>query len=210
VTDSDAAEGLMPAKIREQERRRIARDLHDDVLQQLVGISHLAGLLDLTLEQQQTISDAVTGVEAQLRRVIYDLRPHDWDRPLVEAIRALPTGDVRLRLCTHVDPDTESALPATLKLAFWRALQEAINNAVRHAEVGEIRVTLALDSQALHFEVSDQGVGFDPTMPQRPDRFGLLLMQEQVEAEGGTLDIVSQPHQGTQVRVTIPLSPQSV
>ena len=206
MTDSSATERLAPAEIREEERRRIAGDLHDDVLQHLAGISHLAGLLNLAFEQQQAISAAVANVEGRLRRVIHDLRSPKWNQSLAEAIRALPTGDVRLRLCVRADPDIESSLPPNLKLAFCRAVQEAISNAVRHAQVDEIQVSIALDKQALCSEVRDQGKGFDPTTPQRPDRFGLLLMRERVEAVGGTLDIASQPGRGTRVRVTIPLS----
>ena len=204
MNGSRAAQVPSPTTIREEERRRIARDLHDDVLQRLTGISYLASLLDLALEQQQAISDAVADVDEQLRHVIRDLRPPRPDQPLAEALRALSTSDVRLGLRVRSDPVAESALPPEIKLAAYRAIQEAVNNAIRHAGIDEVQVDLALDSQVLRLQVTDHGKGFDSTAPQKPDRFGLLVMRERVEALGGTLDIVSQPGCGTQVLVTMP------
>ena len=193
-----------PTAVREEERRRIARNLHDDVLQRLARISHVAGLLDLALEQQQVISAAVADVDEHLRHVIRDLRPPGPDRSLAKAFRALSTSDVCLKLCVRSDPVAESALPPEVKLAAYRAVQEAVNNAIRHAEVDEVQVDLALGKHVLRLQVTDYGKGFDSTAPQKPDRFGLLVMRERVEALGGTLDIVSQPGHGTQVLVIMP------
>ena len=194
-----------PTAVREEERSRIARNLHDDVLQRLARISHVAGLLDLAPEQQQAISTAVADVDERLRYVIRDLRPPGPDRSLTEAFRALSTGDVRLGLRVRSDPVAESALPPEVKLAAYRAVQEAVNNAIGHAGVDEVQVDLALDRQVLRLQVTDRGKGFDLTVPQKPDRFGLLVMRERVEALGGTLDIVSQPGRGTRVLVTMPV-----
>ena len=204
MNGSHATQVPSPAAVREEERTRIARNLHDDVLQQLARISYVAGLLDLALDQQQAISAAVADVDERLRHVIRDLRPPGPDRSLAEAFRSLPTSDVRLWLQVRSDPVAESALPPEVKLAAYRAVQEAVSNAIRHAGVDEVQVDLTLDGQVLRLQVTDRGRGFDSTAPQKPDRFGLLVMRERVEALGGTLDIVSQPGHGTQVLVILP------
>ena len=194
-----------PAAVREEERKRIARDLHDDVLQRLARISHVAGLLDLAPEQQQAISAAVADVDERLRCAIRDLRPPGRDRLLVDAFRALSTGDVRLKLRVRSDPVAESSLSPEVKLAAYRVVQEAAHNAIRHAGVDEVQVDLALDRHLLRIEVTDRGKGFDAAAPRKPDRFGLLVMRERVEALGGTLDIVSQPGRGTRVLAIVPI-----
>jgi signal transduction histidine kinase len=173
------------------------------VLQRLARISHVAGLLDLAPEQQQAISAAVADVDERLRHAIHDLRPPGPDRSLAEAF--LSTGDVRLGLRVRSDPVAESALPPEVKLAAYRAVQEAVYNAIRHARVDEVQVDLALDRHVLRLQVTDCGKGFDSTAPQKPDRFGLLVMRERVETLGGTLDIVSHPGRGTQVLVILPV-----
>jgi signal transduction histidine kinase len=197
----------------EEERLRIARDLHDDIMQRIV---HLGQQLDSTMTQwqlpaeaEQALADARTQAEdavAGLRRFSRDLRPSVLDDlGLVPALEWL-AGDMTERTGARVTFTTlgESArLDRHVELAFFRIAQEALRNVERHAAARNATVTLEFAPWMVRISVEDDGRGFSP--PRSPGDFtvggklGVAGMQERAQLVGGTFDLRSIPGHGTVV-----------
>ena len=203
----------------EAERRRWARELHDATLQDLGGLRILLSSARRSEDPQRlraAVDDAVDQLAeavANLREIIADLRPAALDelgteaalRALVERLRTRTGGDIRL----DVDPGSERGLMPTrydpeLEATIYRVVQEALVNAVKHADAEHIGVTLVEREAIIDLTVVDDGRGFEPS--DRHEGFGLLGMGERVELSGGTLEVDSRPGQGTTVRATLPVA----
>src|SRR5215212_6494304 len=204
----------------EDERRRIARELHDQIGQVLTAIKmNLHAVLQdcNTTEAGSHIKDNIEAVDEALRLVrdlSIDLRPPLLDdRGLVTALRwyvdryAKRTGlnvDVLVEL-----PDENERFSRELETACFRIAQEALTNIVRHAQASQILVHLAKDEATLFLSIKDDGVGFNvERLRKRAPRvatLGLISMQERAHAAGGAIDIDSAPSQGTEVKLRFPL-----
>ena len=161
---------------REEERRRLRRDLHDGLGSVLASLNWRAGALRLLLSRDPVAADALvveqqTTIQAaigDIRRLVYDLRPPALDElGLIGAIReraakqSAPTERDSV-LGLHVDvvaPDQLPALPAAVEVAVYRIVQEALTNVVRHAQAHSCRICLSCENDLLHVEVSDDGIG---------------------------------------------------
>ena len=201
-------EGLR--EIREAERRRIARDLHDVVLQDLAGA--LQGMQATRVESGTLGSElkqeiaALRRAVASLRNAIYDLRL-EKDQPFVKAVESLVelnrqlTPDREIRL--SVRDDFPSELPGAADVDLLRVLQEALVNTRRHSDARHIEVSLSADGREARAEVTDDGLGFDPATVR--EGVGFSGMRERASALGGSLEIESAPGEGTSVMVEVPL-----
>jgi signal transduction histidine kinase len=207
----------------EEERRRIARELHDQTSQDLaalmIGLDTCAlGLatdkpeLDQHLQMARSIAETML---ANTRRLINDLRPSLLDDlGLAAAIawygeqRLERTGVALEFQCDQM----ETRLPSYLETALFRITQEALTNVVRHAHASAVQVTLKVQDHAVILTVRDDGRGFEepaatPTGTERQG-LGLLGMSERVSTLGGEMRVDSQPGRGTAITVTVPLPPQ--
>jgi two-component system sensor histidine kinase UhpB len=204
----------------EDERRRIARGLHDDTAQALsMLIIHLERLEhsippdDGQLKERlETARQLATRTLKDLRQVVLGLRPTILDDlGLVAAIRwyarsTLEPNGIRVEFEVS---DQIQTLPARVETTLFRIAQEAISNIVRHAETESAVVTLRYDEHSACLWVTDQGRGFD--VVQTSDRalelrrLGLLGIQERAELVGGAVMVDSTPGQGTRLRVCVPL-----
>jgi signal transduction histidine kinase len=197
---------------REEERRRLRRDLHDGLGPQLASQTlTLAAASKLLRSDPATaetlLAEATTHAQdaiADIRRVVYALRPPALDdlglvAALREHIEQYHATGIRFTLDT---PATLPALPAAVEVACYRITQEALNNVVRHAHARGCVVSLAVDA-ALRLEISDDGIGL-PT-EARFDGLGLGSMRERATELGGTCIIATAPGTGTRVQVTLPL-----
>lgn len=204
----------------EDERRRIARELHDQIGQVLTAIKmnlHTVQQDCNSTEAGSHIKDNIDAVDEALRLVrdlSIDLRPPLLDDlGLVTALRwyvdryAKRTGlnvDVVIEL-----PDENERFSREVETACFRIAQEALTNIVRHAQASQILVYVAKDKNMLSVSVKDDGVGFDAeSLRKRATRvatLGLISMQERAHAAGGTIDIDSVPSHGTEVRFKLPL-----
>ena len=203
----------------EAERKRIARELHDETCQTLTVLA-----MRLELASRAPDAEARTGLldEAkqlagrgvdELHRVIYDLRPSVLDDlGLIDAIhwlaeRHLASHGIRVRLETD---EIEDRIPVEIEIALFRAAQEAITNVARHANADAVWIQVTRRGSTLEVEVEDDGEGFDPstvTMPSPTGRgLGLLGMQERVEMLGGTATIESSSGGGTRILLSVPFS----
>jgi signal transduction histidine kinase len=143
---------------------------------------------------------------AELRAVISGLAPPDLgDSGLAQSLRryaalAAMAQGVRVRFTAADVPSLGAARDASV----YRLLQEALHNALRHADADEVRVSIFRTGERLGFEVSDDGRGFDPSTPA--SGLGLASMHERATAAGGTLTITSAPGRGTKVRLDLPVT----
>ena len=201
-------------RAREDERLRLARELHDDVGGNLAGVKmQLAMLLAHLPEAQRKLVEADADALNQLvdrtiestRQLSVNLRPPTLDLGLVAALEWF-LQDYAKRTGIAVDfdcPEDEIELAEHRSIAVFRVCQEALNNVFKHAMASSAQVSLRREDGFLVLEVSDQGQGFDPTDPARADAFGLRGMHERASALGGRLEIQSKPSAGTRVRLTL-------
>ena len=195
---------------REEERRRLRRDLHDGVGPALAGLTLQVDTVrnrldaeaasaadDLLLDLRSGIRDTVLDV----RRIVEGLRPPALDDlGLVEAVRQL--GE-RSGAAVTVDAAPLTRLPAAIEVAAYRVVQEALGNAVRHSGASRVAVCLRLSGDGLEVEVSDDGSG---RARPRPEGLGLRSMRERAEEVGGRFELQSVPGQGTRVRLRLPVT----
>jgi signal transduction histidine kinase len=198
---------------REEERRRLRRDLHDGLGAQLAGLNVQAGALrrliprdpaaadELVVELRDELRSAISDI----RRLVYDLRPPALDDlGLVEALRRLAEryGSEADQLQVLVEaPEDLPDLPAAVEVAVYRITQEALTNVVRHARAGTCVVRLAVDDDVT-LEIVDDGVGIPA---ERSTGVGLSSMHERASELGGICIVQSAPNGGTKVLVRLPL-----
>lgn len=204
----------------DEERRRWARELHDETLQQLAGLRVLlsgarragdarrtAGALDAALEQ-------LTGSITDLRGLIADLRPAALDElglgPALETLAARVRDSSSVELDLDVELRGEEGngaerLAPDLESAAYRILQEALTNVTKHAAARRVavRVTDAEGDAELCLSIRDDGQGFDPAVVT--GGFGLLGMRERVGLAGGSIEVTSAPGQGTRITARLPV-----
>ena len=197
----------------EDEGRRLARELHDDVTQRLAGLSIEATMLERSQDPAQqaaarSISTELADLSRDVHAMSYRLHPSVLDDLGLE--QALRTECDRIAARGDVDVDFrcdlgERRLPSDVALCLFRVAQESLRNAVRHAEARRIEVVVERDARVATLSVLDNGKGFDP--PRRRERasLGVASMRERVVLLGGRLSIRSRPGQGTRVTAWIPL-----
>ncbi len=199
------------ARTQREERRRVARDLHDVVLQDLSGaiqslrLTHLRARgsgKDLNLgEEIEALGRATSG----LRSAMYDLR-HENERPFLKSVESLVDLNRRLmpgrETAFTVEEGFPEELPREVSVELLRVLQEALINVRRHSAAARVEVGLRAEGGALVAAVTDDGKGFDPASTRAG--VGLSAMRERVEGLGGEIEVKSRPGEGTSVAVTVP------
>jgi PAS domain S-box-containing protein len=198
---------------REEERKHIAREVHDELGQVLTALRMNMSLLDMRYGTQDTgLQAAVQGMKTLVDRAILGvrnvathLRPVALDMGLVPAIEWLCQEFARtsgLRCTVQAQDNLE--FDALRAVVIFRIVQESLTNIARYAQASAASVTLACRGPDLWLEVRDDGCGFDDKAANNNKSFGLLGMRERAIALGGCLGIVSTPGQGTVVSLTIP------
>ena len=206
----------------EDERRRLARELHDGVGQSIAAVKLQLELLGSQIENEtdrassgmrQHVDDLVQGTEEvidELHRVAVALRPDVLEQVgFVEALREFGDTVSRrtgLRVSVDAEPLDGIHLPAD---HLYRVVQESFNNAIRHAGATELYVELRRSQDVLNLNVRDNGSGFDP-VHQNGHGLGLATMRERVELLGGRLRIESRIGHGTVVSVELPLADDNI
>jgi signal transduction histidine kinase len=197
---------------REEERKELRRDLHDDLSPTLSGLALEAAALnrravDTDAELTALADELQRGIQAavaQTREIAYGLRPAVLDdQGLVAAIRSRvhPHGADRLQVEVRA-PNERLELPAAVDIAALRIIQEAVTNVRKHASATRCRVSIDKIDGALHFAVVDNGVG--PPMPVRSG-LGLASIRERATELGGTARFIAGPEGGSQVVVRLPI-----
>ena len=200
---------------REEERRRLRRDLHDGVGSELAGLALVAGNASTALPDDPTqaqrwvqmLEEGIRATVGDIRRIVDDLRPPALDElGLADALQE--RADV-LVPGTRVFADgvADAALPAAVEVAAYRIAAEALTNTARHADARRVSVQLGIQEQphALVAEISDDGRGIDGTA--RPG-VGLASMHDRAAELGGSCQVSERPDGGTTVRAVLPIADQ--
>jgi signal transduction histidine kinase len=198
---------------REEERRRLRRDLHDGLGPQLASqtltIDAISKLLERDTSKSKELLDHLK-VQSQaaiqdIRRLVYDLRPPALDElGLVGALRegVKRYGQMANRIEITAAPDPLPILPAAVEVAIYRIAQEAITNMIRHTQAEHCRVDIRAQDNHLDLTIIDDGTGY-------PAGFhfgvGLNSMRERAEELGGTIRFENQPEGGARIQVWLPL-----
>jgi PAS domain S-box-containing protein len=214
---ADVSRRLIDAQ--EQERRRIARELHDDIGQRLA-------LLAVKLEQLHRdpldlpevrirmgeLREQASEIATDIQTLSHEL--HSTKLEYLGAVAAMRGHCQELAEQTKVKVDfmshgLPSPLPPDISLCLFRVLQEALRNAVKHSGARQVEVGLWGTPDEVHLSVSDRGVGFDSEAAKRGRGLGLVSMEERLKLHKGMLSIESQPKRGTTVHARVPLSSES-
>ena len=198
----------------EQERKRIAREIHDEQGSLLTALK-----MDLTLLRRElgdappaigqrldTMQHLVEEAVRVMRQVASQLRPAVLNLGILPALEWL-TEEFRQRtgIACHLLAGDDIPLDDSRATTLFRIVQESLTNVTRHAEASQVDIGLSLEAEHIRLEIADNGKGFDPSQVGG-NSFGLLGMGERLEALGGKLRIVSAPGRGTRLHITIPLA----
>jgi len=210
----------------EAERARLARELHDGPVQDLIALGHGTEMARRMVEQDEAeearslladLQRSERETVAELRRIIGALRPaYLEDLGFVPALEMLVRQAAeRTDAQVHLEQKgTGERLDPAVELAAYRIAQEALNNAVEHSAAENITVRVSCTSEGLALSVIDDGIGFD--LPPRPDvltqagHFGLMGMRERATLLGGSFHVDTSPGEGTRVAIRLPSQPGEV
>ena len=198
--------------LQEAERSRIAEDLHDSTVQELVALSQQLELANLYFDKDITqarlelisakrqIKDIIEGI----RSTIYDLRPMSFDDFGWEAsIEKLHTDiDQKSDMNVIFDIDSMTSVDNVTQITVYRILREAVNNVYKHAKASALKVTLHIRDNEIRMEVCDDGIGIQSDTKE--NHFGMQFMQEKVKLLNGSM-VVDTGDKGTSIIVTIPI-----
>jgi signal transduction histidine kinase len=216
-----AALAIENARLRDQvkqaaataERNRLARELHDAVTQTLFSASLIAEALPRVWERDPEegrrglgeLGELTRGASAEMRTLLLELRPAALtEKPLGELLRHLTAAMTsRTRLPIDLTVQGQGSIPPNLQIALYRIAQEALNNMAKHAGASRATLQLTYSRPQITLSVRDDGRGFAAS-DILPDRLGVSIMHERADRAGASLQINSQPGQGTEVLVTWP------
>jgi len=194
----------------ERERRRIAADLHDGVVQNLAGVSYSLSAAastappDLAPTLEEAAAETRQGLR-ELRSLLVEIYPAELQREGLEAaLEDLLAPCAAKGLQTHLEVD-DGDLPEDVERLFFRAAQEALRNAVKHAGAERIDVEVERRDGTATLRIDDDGSGFVVGEQAGESHFGLRVLGDLVHEVGGDLDIQSEPGRGTTVRVKVNL-----
>lgn len=208
-------------KEREDERNRIAEDIHDSSLQSLAAAAYACGNAGSFMDQGDvpaaktalgTTEQALHMAMRQLRESLVDLRRSSVEagglletvEKFAEQISTLWGAEVRIEKSVTKEP------PLSISLAAYQILHEALVNAVKHGNVSTVRVAISERDGRFHLVVQDDGRGFDASQEIGSDHHGMRLMRERAEQVGGQLTVTSSPGAGTRLEATLPGGPGGV
>jgi signal transduction histidine kinase len=202
-------------RLQQAEQRMIAYDIHDGVLQDVIAAKMCAEAHLEEMKKQPVVSTAALQQVIELleraidegRRLVNRLRPLSYgSQGLSESLRRWAQElELNTGFCMQLDCQvTAQQVSAPLSDATWRIVREAVMNAVRHSGCRQAQVRIWQEDSALHLEIRDAGVGFDPQKVSE-GHFGLEAMRQRAVLYGGEVSITSAPGQGTRVLVQLPL-----
>jgi signal transduction histidine kinase len=203
--------------IREEERTNIAREIHDELGQQLTVLKMDVAWLNKRFQGpdekvNQRLKDLLTMLDEtvqSVRRISSQLRPSLLDDLGLTAAIEWQLGEFEKRAgikAVFDAPHDEVRIPDASKTALFRIFQESLTNVARHSGARNLAVSLKVADKSLVMTISDDGTGFDPQKVSEKRTLGILGMKERTEMIGGTYEINSKPGTGTTVSVSVPVS----
>ena len=193
------------------ERRRIARDLHDGVVQDLAGTAFAVSALarsESDPTQREALDRAGASIRdslTSLRSLLVEIHPPDLQAEgLTAALHDLVAPAATVGIAASVSVEGLAGVPDEQVALVWRVAQEAVRNAIRHSGAGHLSVAVRGEPDRVLLEVSDDGRGFRPDRAQDPTRFGLRGLESLIADTGGRLEVRSLPGHGTTIRLEVP------
>lgn len=217
--------GLKIILAQEEERKRIAREIHDGPAQSLANIVLRTEIAERMLIKQEfeMVHEELIDLKGQvrlgleeIRKIIFNLRPMALDDlGLVPALRKF-TQDFEEKTKIHTTFDIvgkDMRLPSAMEAAIYRLVQEAFTNVMKHAEASSVKLEIMFEAELITLTVIDNGIGFHCDKvaldSEQNSHFGIIGMSERVELIEGRMDIDSKPGQGTKIVIFIPISAES-
>lgn len=206
---------LSALSIQEEDRKRIARDLHDTSLQNLTHLIHQIELSGLYIDEDpvraklelSVVNKRLKEIIDEIRNTIFDLRPMTFDdlglkdvfESLIDSINEDKKYEVELNL-ENVSCETNVIL-----VTIYRVVQECLNNIVKHAEATKISLSCKSRDNNCHIIISDNGKGFTEDVDSGKKHFGIFCMKERIKLLGGKIHFDSVPEKGTTISIKVPL-----
>jgi len=216
-----AADSALVQRAQENERKRIARELHDDLGQRISALKMTLALYEAEISKHvpAAVRDRLTGTKelatqldgmaTAMRRIAADLRPPVLDDLGLEAALEWMTENFELRYGVPAQcqiSGDELHFNELAAISLFRVAQEALTNVARHAKATKVAVTLSADDQDCQLRIQDNGVGLPKEWILRPDAFGLRGMRERIAQLGGNLFVEGKPGAGVTIAAKVPLS----
>lgn len=200
-----------------QERERLAREMHDAVMQSIYSLSLFAeagkrfassGQIDRVQEYLQQLSETAKQALKELRLLLYELQPAVLEQVgLVEALRQrLEAVERRNGITTCFEVEGSASFPTHIEDGLYRICQEALNNTLKHSSASEVTVRLSVKAKELQLEIRDNGIGFAVNDPKCIYGEGLTTMRDRAHQLHAKLTVESAPQQGTCVRIVLPFT----
>ncbi|MGR6341108.1 sensor histidine kinase [Priestia megaterium] len=210
--------GFRIIEAQEEERKRLSREIHDGPAQMLANVMMRSELIDRiyrersakeAMEEIRDLRKMVRSALYEVRRIIYDLRPMALDdlgliptlRKYLDTIEDYNEGKPRI---TFISIGQEKRTASKLEVALFRLVQEAVTNALKHADAKEIQVKIEFNNEHAILLVKDDGCGFNQE-EKKENSFGLIGMKERVDLLDGTISVHSKINQGTLVMIKVPI-----
>jgi PAS domain S-box-containing protein len=199
--------------VREEERKLITRELHDELGQYLTVMKMDVSLLikkcnqnNVNVERLRGVSNMIDKVANAVRRIALELRPDLLDHIGISAAIAYHSKQIERQFELSVvyhEPAEELILPEPVKTHLFRIVQEALTNVVRHAQATEVNIELKREERKIKLSISDNGIGFNPHATDKKT-LGVIGMKERAAMMGGNYTLSTSPGNGTNIKVTLP------
>lgn len=197
-----------------EERQRLARELHDSITQLLYSQVLFAGAslrvlaqkdLELLRQNLERLDAGAQQALKEMRLLVYGLRPALYLQEGLAAALQYRLDAVEKRSGIHAElhVDEPLILDEVVEITLYRIVEEALNNTLKHSSAKNVTINVEVDDSSLLLEIADNGCGFDPDTAKTHGGMGIHNIQERTEALGGELEIISQPGEGTRIRVRI-------
>jgi two-component system sensor histidine kinase DegS len=209
--------GLKIIEAQEEERRRLSREIHDGPAQMLANILLRSEIIERTIHEN-SVDAAIQEIHSvrkmirsslyEVRKIIYDLRPMALDDlGLIPTIRKYIANliDFHKTEIDFVFLGEEERLEHKYEVALFRLMQEAVQNALKHARPSLVQIKLQIQKGNIILIIKDDGIGFDPAI-KKDDSFGLVGMKERVDMLGGEMEVNSRLNDGTTIIIRVPLT----
>ncbi|MDT2044905.1 histidine kinase [Priestia aryabhattai] len=210
--------GFRIIEAQEEERKRLSREIHDGPAQMLANVMMRSELIERiyrersaqeAMDEIRDLRKMVRSALYEVRRIIYDLRPMALDdlgliptlRKYLDTIEDYNDGKPRI---TFISIGQEKRTASKLEVALFRLVQEAVTNALKHADASEVQVKIEFNNEQAILLVKDDGCGFDQNQ-KKENSFGLIGMKERVDLLGGSIAVHSKLNQGTLVMIKVPI-----
>ncbi|HWR31965.1 MAG TPA: PAS domain-containing sensor histidine kinase, partial [Chitinophagaceae bacterium] len=201
--------------VREEERKRIGREIHDELGQQLTAMKMDVAWIDKNIPAEQVplkdklnnIIKLLDGGNQSIRKILHELRPDGLENHALN--EALEWQGRQFTQTTGIPVEFTPSekiiqLPDQVATCIFRVYQESLTNIMRHAKAGKVLTSLKLTDDSVVLAIEDDGIGFEPEAVQSKKTFGILGMKERVLALNGTFELVSSQGKGTKIVISLP------